>query len=265
MFVRSSSRSIASNVSSTGVRFHQASISSTRLSRYPGRSNPKLAKRASSSSVPPPDGQPSAPSPVVPNTQTAPPAPPLQDEGVSGIEKPKRRRTIINVKPSSGDNPADSPSTQNENARSSKNGGARDNGNDDFPSSRLSAPSDILWSPEPHSRTSTASEPRSLDLPPSEIFEDVLDNLHITLHPQTQHRATYTPQDGSTSSILEPTLALYCPVEGGDYVVDETVKELARRVGADVVVLDCAQLAAGSAGQFGHGASSRWHALFSSY
>ena len=245
MFVRSSSRSIASNTSSTGTRFHP----SIRLSRYPGRSNPKLPKRASSSSVSPPDGQPSAPSIVVPNTQSAPVAPPLLDDGVLGIEKPKRRRAIIHVKPSSGDNPADSPPTQNENAGSSGNGSA----------GGLSASLDILWSPEPHSRTSTASEPQSLDLPPPEIFQDVLDNLHIALHPQTQHRATYTPQDGSTNSTLEPTLALYCPIEGGDYVVDETVKELAKRVGADVVVLDCVELAAGSAGQFGSGASSRSH------
>ena len=56
--------------------------------------------------------------------------------------------------------------------------------------------------------------------------------------------------------MVEPTLALYCPIEGGDYVVDETVKELARSVGGDVVVLDCVQLAAGSVGRFGPGASS---------
>ena len=47
----------------------------------------------------------------------------------------------------------------------------------------------------------------------------MLDKSHIALHPQTQHRAKY----GS--------LALYCPIEGGDYVVDETVKELVRRAG----------------------------------
>jgi hypothetical protein len=82
----------------------------------------------------------------------------------------------------------------------------------------------------------------------------VLDNFHVTLHPKTQHRATYTPQDGSANSTVEPTLALYCPIESGDCVIDETVKELARRVGADVVVLDCAQLAAGPAGMFGPGA-----------
>lgn len=167
-----------------------------------------------------------------------------------GIEKPKRKRSITNVK-LPGDNPTDSL-IQNGNAG---NGGAEGDGNGSS-SSQLPASLDILWTPDPPPRVSTASDLQNLDLPPSEIFGDVLDKFHVTLHPQTQHRATYTPQDGSAASTVEPTLALYCPIEGGDYVVDETVKELARRVGADVVVLDCVQLAAGSAGQFGSGPSS---------
>ena len=258
MFVRSSSRSIASNISSTGTRFHQASISSTRLSRYPGRSDPKFAKRASSSSIPPPDDQPSTSS-LTPGTQPTPPSPP--EEGVLSIEKPKRKRTIIHVK-SAGDDPAESPSIGNGNAGNGGNGNAGGNGNGSSPSSELPASLDILWSPELHPRASTASDYQNLDLPPSEIFEDVLDNLHVTFHPKTQHRATYTPQDGSGGSVVEPTMALYCPIEGGDYVIDETVKELAGRVGADVVVLDCVQLAAGSAGQFGPGAPPLLDVLF---
>ncbi|KAF9780481.1 AAA-domain-containing protein [Thelephora terrestris] len=247
MFIRSSSRSIASNISSTGTRFHQASISSTRLSRYPGRSNPKFAKRDSSSSIPPPDDQPSASSSLVPDAQPAPPPPSLPEGDALGIEKQRRRRTIITVKSSSPDDPPDAPSLQNGNA-----GGSGD-GPSSSPHSQLPASLEILWSPESNPRTSTASDPQNANLPPSEIFEDVLDNLHVTFHPKTQHRATYTPQEGG--STVEPTLALYCPIEGGDYVIDETVKELAKRVGADVVVLDCVQLAAGSAGQFGQAAS----------
>ena len=259
MFIRSSSRSIASNISSTGTRFHQASISSTRLSRYPGRSNPKFTKPASSSSISPPDDQLSASSSLVPDTQPTH-SPTLPPEGdVLEIEKPKRKRTVISVRPPSGDDPADSPSLQNGSAANGSNGSTGGNGETPLPSSQLPASLDILWSPEPHSRTSTASDFKNLDLPPSEIFEDVLDNFHVTLHPKTQHRATYTPQDGSASSTIEPTLALYCPIEGGDYVIDETVKELARRVGADIVVLDCVQLAAGSAGQFGPGAAFHFH------
>ena len=162
---------------------------------------------------------------------------------------------IVKVKPPSADGPADSPSVQDANATSGGDGNPGGNG-DDIPPSQLSAA--ILWNPESHSRT---SEPPNLDLPPTEIFEDVLDKFHITLHPQTQNRATYS-QDGSTSPMVEPTLALYCPIEGGDYVLDETVKELARSVGGDVVVLDCVQLAAGSAGRFGSGASSPFSMCF---
>ena len=251
MFIRSSSRSIASNISATGTRFHRASISSTRLSRYPGRSNPKSTQRASSSSIPSPDDQPSVSSPIGPDAQPIPP-PSLPEEGALGTEKPKRKRTVLHVK-SPGDDAVDPPLTQNGNAGSGGNGDAGGNGNGSPSSSQLPASLDILWGPEPHPRASTSSDFQNHDLPPSEIFEGVLDNLHVTLHPQTQHRATYTPQDGSASSTVEPTLALYCPIEGGDYVLDETVKELARRVGADVVVLDCVQLAAGSAGHFGSG------------
>lgn len=104
---------------------------------------------------------------------------------------------------------------------------------------------DILWTPEP------GSEPHdSPNLPPPEIFDEILDNLHISLHPQTQHRAAYTSAAGPP---VEPTFALYCPIEGGDYILDETVLELARRTGSDVVVLDAVQLAAGESGQFGKG------------
>jgi hypothetical protein len=49
---------------------------------------------------------------------------------------------------------------------------------------------------------------------------------------------------------------LYCPVECGSYVVDEAVKELARRVGTGAVVSDCVHLAAGPVGRFGSDASS---------
>lgn len=254
MFIRSSSRSITSNISSTGTRFHQASISSTRLSRYPGRSSPKLTKRASSS-IPPPDDHPSPSSSLVPDTQ--PSLPSLPEGDVLEIEKPKRKRTVISAKPPSGNDPADSPSFQTENAENGSDGSVGGNGNTSTSSSQLPTSLDILWSPEPHP---TASDLQNPDLPPSEIFEGVLDNLHVTLHPKTQHRATYSPQDGSANSIVEPTLALYCPIEGGDYVVDKTVEELARKVGADVVVLDCVQLAAGSAGQFGPGPPFLLHA-----
>ena len=105
---------------------------------------------------------------------------------------------------------------------------------------------DILW-------TADTVRPDPLDssvLPPPEIFENVLNNLHIILHPQTQHRAIYTSPAGPP---IEPTLALICPIEGGDYVVDATVRELAHRTNSEVVVLDAVQLAAGEWGAFGNG------------
>ncbi|KIM80757.1 hypothetical protein PILCRDRAFT_72515 [Piloderma croceum F 1598] len=108
---------------------------------------------------------------------------------------------------------------------------------------------DILWSSETdHPRTNSTHS-----LPPPEILEEALNNLHITLHPQTQHRACYP---SASLAQLEPTLALYCPIEGGEYIIDETVRELARRTGSEVVVLDAVQLAAGEWGHFGKAASS---------
>jgi hypothetical protein len=103
---------------------------------------------------------------------------------------------------------------------------------------------DILWQPD------DAHSPLPSALPPPELFQEALNNLLITLHPQTQHRATYSSQNGSP---IEPTLALYCPIEGGDYVIDETVRELARRTRAEVVVLDAIEIAAGEWGEFGKG------------
>lgn len=107
----------------------------------------------------------------------------------------------------------------------------------------------ILWNPADEEFDLNASQ---TTLPPPEVFEEALHNLHITLHPQTQHRATYASTSGPP---VEPTLGLYCPIEGGDYIIDATVRELARRTGAEVLVLDAVQLAAGEWGHFGKG---RW-------
>ncbi|KAF5365573.1 hypothetical protein D9758_003220 [Tetrapyrgos nigripes] len=109
----------------------------------------------------------------------------------------------------------------------------------------------ILWSPEPD--PPEGEQPDSTILPPPEIFEEILHNLLVTLHPQTQHRAAYSRPLGAPT---EPTLALYCPIEGGDYIIDATVAELARRTGAEVLVLDAVQLAAGEWGDFGPAANS---------
>ena len=94
------------------------------------------------------------------------------------------------------------------------------------------------------------SESEPSTLPPPEVFEEVLNNVHISLHQQTQHKAAFsTPSSPS----VEPTVALYCPIEGGSYIIDDTVRELARRTGSDVVVLDAVHMAAGEWGHFGDG------------
>ncbi|CAE6414667.1 unnamed protein product [Rhizoctonia solani] len=89
-------------------------------------------------------------------------------------------------------------------------------------------------------------------LPPEDMLQDALAQLLVTLQPQTQYRAAYSTNG---LPLVEPTLALYCPIEGGDYVIDDTVKELATRVNGDVIVMDGAQLAAGEHGSFGKAAS----------
>ncbi|KAI0273698.1 hypothetical protein BC834DRAFT_223103 [Gloeopeniophorella convolvens] len=107
----------------------------------------------------------------------------------------------------------------------------------------------FFWSSESLSESETASES---SLPPPEILDEALSHLYLSLHPQAQNRATFATADGPP---VEPTLALYCPIEGGEYVIDDTVRELARRTGSDVVVLDAAHIAAGEWGHFGPAAA----------
>ncbi|EJD52934.1 AAA-domain-containing protein [Auricularia subglabra TFB-10046 SS5] len=107
---------------------------------------------------------------------------------------------------------------------------------------------EILWVP---------SDPVEVDestLPPQDIYNEgaLLSHLLITLSPRTQRRAAFVSDNSQT--LIEPTLGLYCPLEGGEYVIDNTVRALARQIDADVVVLDGAQLAAGEWGIFGKGA-----------
>ncbi|KAM6500591.1 hypothetical protein JOM56_003605 [Amanita muscaria] len=108
----------------------------------------------------------------------------------------------------------------------------------------------ILWSTE---QELMGDSTHTSALPPPELLEEALHNLQITLHPQTQHRATYSTPLGSP---VEPTFGLLCPIEGGEYVIDATVRELALRTGAEVLVLDAVQLAAGEWGQFGKAANA---------
>lgn len=100
--------------------------------------------------------------------------------------------------------------------------------------------------------TESLMEDSLSSLPPPEIYEEALHKLLITLHPQNQARAI-SPPSGSSRRPIEPTLGLYCPIEGGDYIIDSTVHELAFKTGCEVLVLDGVQLAAGEWGKFGKG------------
>lgn len=148
--------------------------------------------------------------------------------------------------PSSGPSaPTPEPAEEAEKARRRPRASAAKDAEPSPPPPGLPDNLSILWRPD-----ADGEEPNLSHLPPPEVLQDALTNLHITLHPQTQHRAVYSTALGPPS---EPTLALYCPIEGGDYIVDETVRELARRTGSDVVVIDAVQLAAGEWGRFGKG------------
>src|SRR5258708_13882887 len=47
-------------------------------------------------------------------------------------------------------------------------------------------------------------------LPEPWLLQEAYENLLLTFHPQTQHRATYHSGD---RVLIEPMLALYCPIE----------------------------------------------------
>ncbi|CAE6426669.1 unnamed protein product [Rhizoctonia solani] len=115
------------------------------------------------------------------------------------------------------------------------------------PATRAAVSPESIWAGK---SLGEGGEPRTL--PPEDMLQDALAQLLVTLQPQTQYRAAYS---SNGLPLVEPTLALYCPIEGGDYVIDDTVKELAGRVNGDVIVIDAAQLAAGEHGSFGKGAS----------
>ena len=205
---------------------HRALISSTRVARYPRKdpasvATPRLSKR-SSSSVPTASGELNLDAAdETPNSLAG--APPQPPESPEDPEKPKRRTRTSAAK--------------------------------DSEASPLPNDLDILWLPQDaptydvrEDAGSSTSPPSAL--PPPELMHEVLTNLHLTLHPQTQHRAAYATGSGPP---IEPSLALYCPIEGGDYVIDATVRELGRQSGAEVVVLDAVHLAAGECGHFSKG------------
>ncbi|KAG9004252.1 hypothetical protein FRB94_002472 [Tulasnella sp. JGI-2019a] len=116
----------------------------------------------------------------------------------------------------------------------------------------------VVWTPEWDEGLSGSSPPASSSniLPPPHVIDDIYHKLLVTLHPHAQDRALPQPETASGEPLVEPTLGLYCPIEGGNYIIDATVRELARKAHADVIVIDAAQLAAGEHGVFGEAASA---------
>ncbi|KAI5990583.1 hypothetical protein EDC04DRAFT_3148762 [Pisolithus marmoratus] len=142
--------------------------------------------------------------------------------------------TLVADSPPDPDGPPSEPDKPPRRSRTTASGTGtstqrdRDPDADDRP--QLPSGLDILWLPDAPS----ASDPsRAKALPPLELFEEALTNL--------------------TSPF---TLKLSIEQQGGEYVIDETVRELARRTGAEVLVMDAVQLAAGEWGHFGKAANA---------
>ncbi|KAI0028621.1 hypothetical protein K488DRAFT_58139 [Vararia minispora EC-137] len=107
----------------------------------------------------------------------------------------------------------------------------------------LTSVAEIYWSPG----YLAAHPPDSSSLPDPDFLNVVSTQLGTSLCHKVQRDALNDPEHPPVEHIL----TLYCPIEGGDYVIDNTVRELARRSKADVVVLDVLHLAAGKNGRYG--------------
>lgn len=158
-----------------------------------------------------------------------------------------RRASTSSTRPQNADS---APSPNDSDHLSKEPGSSNDKNEPSISSQALQIPVEqsFFWAHQ------SLPEPEPSSLPPPEVFEEILNNVYLALHPQAQHKATYSTSSGPP---IEPTLALYCPIEGGDYIIDDTVRELARRTGSDVVVLDAVHIAAGEWGHFGQGTSIR--------
>ncbi|KAG9055996.1 hypothetical protein FS842_000615 [Serendipita sp. 407] len=154
---------------------------------------------------------------MVPSTLPTPPTPP--PESPDDLEKPRRGRPRIKTtdsKPGEGSS---------------------------FP---VELADSLIWLPDDNVVIKETS------LPPEEMIRDAMANLHVSFHSKMQHRATFPSNSGQP---IEPSLTLYCPIEGGTYVIDTAVRELSTRTGADVLVLDAVDFLAGEWGPFGKAAS----------
>ncbi|EUC55976.1 AAA family ATPase [Rhizoctonia solani AG-3 Rhs1AP] len=91
-----------------------------------------------------------------------------------------------------------------------------------------------LWNPQ------VLKEHDSSCLPPKLMLEDIYLQLSVLFSPEMQKNAARCDKG---ERISEPSLILYCPLEGGEYVVDATVQAMAERFNAEIQMLDLIQLA----------------------
>ncbi|KDN33481.1 hypothetical protein RSAG8_13427, partial [Rhizoctonia solani AG-8 WAC10335] len=93
------------------------------------------------------------------------------------------------------------------------------------------------------------STPQDLEqsLPPASLIEDAHTQLTLIFNSPTPQCPTDPKCDTPTN---QSSLVLYCPIEGGERIIDATVQELARRVGAAVTTIDVVQQINEQAGSF---------------
>ncbi|KZV71876.1 AAA-domain-containing protein [Peniophora sp. CONT] len=220
-----------SDVDASGVRYACLSVLTVMRATLRSLSRPAGSLRAAS----PANGQRRA---LLSSTRpSALPRVPAQQRAVRTSRGSRRSSTSSSAPPAA---PSDEPSNEPSTSTATKAIITKDKREKPVPPS-LPFNSDNFWSAD----ELAANPPPASSLPPPDILDEALNNLAIALHPQTQHRAAYG------GGAPEPSLHLYSPLEGGDYVLDDTVRELARRTGADVVVLDAAHMAAGAFGRYG--------------
>lgn len=90
------------------------------------------------------------------------------------------------------------------------------------PAARAAVGPEAIWS----GRALGGDEARAL--PPDDMLQDALSQLLVTLQPQTQYRAAYTTNG---VPLVEPTMALYCPIEGSDVSISYVVSYSANHIG----------------------------------
>ncbi|KAJ1307083.1 hypothetical protein OPQ81_001202 [Rhizoctonia solani] len=84
----------------------------------------------------------------------------------------------------------------------------------------------------------TVQDHEEPSLPPTSLIDDAHTQLSLIFTSSAPYRIN-EPKSGT--GVNEPSLILYCPIEGGESIIDAAVHELALRSGATVKTIDMAQ------------------------